>query len=222
VGEVLERHEATVVFEDDLVCVPGTYEYMASALRAYRDHPEVMSVTGWTHPSVTPADVGSSPYFDGRAECWTWGTWARVWQGMDRDAAALAGECERCGIDIHGYGHDLAPMARSEHTGNIWAVRFLYWHIRNGGLCVRPPWSLIEHIGFDARATHETDEARWGNPLLGICPPIPGNWPDPKEHPACRALWKAAYPPPPPRASWPRRTWAKLRRSCAKRLGRQH
>ena len=47
---VFKKNDAAIVFEDDLVCVPGTYQYLCAALRHYRDCPQVMSVTGWTHP----------------------------------------------------------------------------------------------------------------------------------------------------------------------------
>ena len=81
--EVFDRHEQAIVFEDDLICVPGTYRYLSAAMAAYRENPRVMSVTGWTHPRVIPTDITGQPYFDGRAESLVWGTWSRVWRGMD-------------------------------------------------------------------------------------------------------------------------------------------
>ncbi len=124
-----------IIFEDDLICVSGTYDYLCAALEHYRDDHRVMSVTGWTHPLVTPTGVTDQPYFDGRAECWVWGTWARAWEGMlDHDALSLMVMCEKNGIDIFRYGTDLTKMAKVELKQNIWAVRFLYWHIFNHGL----------------------------------------------------------------------------------------
>ena len=67
VSEALERFESVLVWEDDLICVPGTYNYLCSALRAYRNASRVMSVTGWTNRHLIPADVEDHPYFDGRA-----------------------------------------------------------------------------------------------------------------------------------------------------------
>jgi len=71
---------------------------------------------------------------------------------------------------------------------NIWAVRFLYWHILNRGLCLRPPWSMVEHIGFDSEATNTKAESWIKNPPLKRSPPIPAEWPGPVEHPACSRL----------------------------------
>jgi len=188
VSEILSSHEMCIVFEDDLVCVPGTYLYMSAALNRYRDESRVMSVTGWTHPLVTPTDVADAPYFDGRAECLVWGTWARAWQGMDQDAKSLMLACEAQGIDRNKYGSDLPQMAEGELRRNIWAVRWLYHHIAHGGLCMRPPWSMVEHIGFDSQATNSTDGSKLVNPPLKPCPPLPTEWPRPVEHPQCPSL----------------------------------
>ena len=188
VSAVLSEHEAAIIVEDDLVCVPGTYDYLCAALEHYRDDPRVMSVTGWTHPLVTPSDITDQPYFDGRAECWIWGSWARAWQGMQEDAKTLMKRCEAEGFDVYRYGADLPSMAKAELRMNIWAVRFLYLHILNRGLCLRPPWSIVEHIGFDADATNTKAESWVKTPPLKPSPPIPTQWPEPVEHPACGRL----------------------------------
>ncbi len=192
VTEVLTRHEAAIIFEDDLVCVPGTYDYVCAVLEHYRDDPRVMSVTGWTHSIVTPSNIAEHPYFDGRAECWVWGTWARAWKGMETDAKTLVEKCKAQGIDVYRYGADLVGYANSELQRNIWAVRFLYWHILNHGLCLRPPWSMVEHVGFDADATNASNESWLSNTPLKQCPPLPERWPDSVENPECPGLWQQA------------------------------
>lgn len=209
VTAVLERHPALIVFEDDLVCVPGTYNYLSAALQQYQDDERVLSVTGWTHPRVVPPGSGAQPYFDGRAESWVWGTWGRVWPGMQADAMTLLQACRARGVDIDRYGADLPQMAAQEAARNIWAVRWLYLHILHGGLCLRPPHSLVEHIGFDATATNAAGADYWANPPLQPCPPLPQPWPAPVEHPACAARWRRAVDP---RRMPLRRAAAKLRR----------
>ena len=189
VEEALERHESVLVFEDDLECAPGTYAFLCAALEAYRGDPAVMSVTGWTHPRVTPAGV-ETPYFDGRAECWTWGTWRRAWKGMDRSARELLLECERNGIDSYRYGRDLVQMAAIERQRNIWAVRWSYHHILRGGLCLRPPRSLVNHFGLGEGATNAGGADEWTVPELRPCPPVPTVWPRAVEHPDCARLWR--------------------------------
>lgn len=193
VTEVLHKHKSAIIFEDDLVCVPGTYDYLCAALQHYQDDSRVMSVTGWTHQLVTPKGITDQPYFDGRAECWIWGTWARAWKGMDTDAKTLMEKCKTQGIDIYRFGADLSAMAEVELQQNIWAVRFLYWHILNSGLCLRPPWSMVEHIGYDTSATNARNESWLRNWPLKPCPSIPKQWPDPVEHPACSRLHQKVW-----------------------------
>jgi len=195
IAEVLKKHQAVIVFEDDLICVKGTYQYLEAALRHYSDDPRVMSVTGWTHPRVVPSGVTDQPYFDGRAEGWNPGIWNRAWEGMEHDAMAMVRQCKSRGIDINRCGYDLIGMAKRERKQNIWAVRLLYHHILKGGLCLRPPWSMVEHIGHGKEATNVKAEGDWEstNPPLKSCPPIPSDWPEPEEHPGCEGLRAAAY-----------------------------
>ncbi len=198
VTEALETHEAVLVWEDDLICVPGTYAYLCRALEAYRDDRRVTSVTGWTNRHVTPADAGDRPYFDGRAECWVWGTWRRAWAGMAGETALQKLAAARAwGVPPAKYGGDLPYMAKQEEARNIWAVRFLYHHLQHGGLCMRPPWSLVEHIGFDPRATNAAGVGSWlANGPLRPCPPLPSAWPEPVENPRCAALHRRMCPRP--------------------------
>lgn len=195
VSEVAGRHEAFIVWEDDLVGVPGTYAWLSAALQAYANDERVMSVTAWTHPRVTPTGVGEAPYFDPRAECWVWGAWERSWRGMTEATALekMAGAARR-GVAADACGADLPAMARAEARKNIWAVRWLYHHLARGGLCVRPPWSMVENIGFDAQATHAAAALGWDQPVLRAAPPVPRAWPEPREHPDCRRLWRQANP----------------------------
>lgn len=195
VDEVAARHEAFIVWEDDLICVPGTYAWMCAALRHYAGDPRVMSVSAWTHPRVTPAGTGDHPYFDARADCWVWGAWARSWAGMTAETAeAKMRLAARRGVAPGAHGADLPQQAVYEQRRNIWAVRWLYHHLQHGGLCLRPPWSMVEHIGFDAGATNAAGSEEWANPPLRPVPPVPAAWPEPVVHPACRDLWQAAYP----------------------------
>lgn len=192
VTEVATQHGTFIVWEDDLVCVPGTYDWICAALRHYADDLRVMSVSAWTHPRITPADVAEQPYFDARADCWVWGGYARAWRGMDQPAVEKMAAIRSKGVAADAYGADLPHMAREEARKNIWAVRWLYHHLQQGGLCLRPPWSMVEHIGFDPGATHAGEALGWANPPLAAVPPLPASWPAAIEHPACRRLWPVA------------------------------
>lgn len=187
VTKVLEKEEMVIVVEDDLVFVPGTYQYLCAALEQYKDDFRVMSVTGYTHPELTPSGITTDPYFDGRAECWVWGTYRRAWDGMmDTDSYTLMKLCKQWGIEPERYGDDLPEMAGEGLAKNIWAVRFIYWHIYNQGLCLRPPWSMVDHIGINGT---NVKSVLWENlPNLSTAPPVPEHWPEPAENPECNRL----------------------------------
>lgn len=194
VSEVASKHDAFIVWEEDLICVPGTYQWMTAALRHYAQAEDVFSVSAWTHPRVTPPGVGHEAYLDARADCWVWGAYSRSWVGMDEPAIDKMAAAAGGGIAPDAYGADLPAMARDEARKNIWAVRWLYHHFQRGKLCLRPPWSMVEHIGFDASATNAVGAVEWANPPLRRAPPLPDIWPAPIEHPDCRSIWRQTTP----------------------------
>jgi hypothetical protein len=98
-------------------------------------------------------------------------------------------------------------MGRIERERNIWAVRWLFAHILHEGLCMRPPQSLVEHIGFDDLATNASDGEQWANSLQLSQAPSDRDWPVPAEHPACPSLWKREYGGQP---SIAKRLWRRL------------
>ena len=212
VKEVAAKHDAFIVWEDDLVAVPGTYEWMCAALRHYAADIRVMSATAWTHARVTPRDLGTEPYFDGRAECWVWGAWARSWRGMtDQPAMEKLEAAQNQGVPPDAYGSDLPLMAAAAERQNTWAVRWIYHHLQHGGLCLRPPWSMVDHRGFDSTATNAASAGAWANPPLRPAPAVPSTWPEPRENPECRQLWRVANPPP--RFGLAGRAFRRLRRT---------
>lgn len=192
VTEVLTKHPWAVVFEDDLEFAPGTYRYFCDALRRYRDEPRVMSVTAWTHPRVTPTGLTTDAYFDGRAESWSFATWARAWRGMEQPALTQYARCRAQHVDTYRYGKDLVGMVRAEQRSNLWAVRFAYHHLLHDGLCLRPAKSLVNHVGFDTFATNAPNTQHWLNAELPPRAPRFERWPEPLEAPECPDVWQKA------------------------------
>jgi hypothetical protein len=194
VTRVAERHNQFIVWEDDLISIPGAYAWLDAALSRYAEVDKVGSVTAWTHPRVIPQSANGQPYFDGRAECWVWGTWARAWRGMrEQSAIEKYHALRKKGRSVFEYGADLPVMAMQERRKNIWAVRWLYHHLQNELLCLRPPCSMIEHIGFDSSATNAANATDWANTSL-ICPAVPYEWPAVTENVECRLRWANANP----------------------------
>lgn len=193
VTEVAAGHEAFVVFEDDLVVAPGAWAWLTAALRHYRQDFRVFSITGWSHPRVRPAAHAGGPYFDARAESWSWGGYARSWRGMtEQTALEKMAALQARGIDPATCGRDLPAMARDEAARNLWAVRWLYHHLLHNGLCLRPGEGFVDHAGFDDEATNAKEASGWANAALPVRVEVPTAWPDPVESPECRRLWREA------------------------------
>jgi hypothetical protein len=196
-SEVFLNHEAAIVCEDDLEFVEGTVAYLSQALEYYIDDRRVMSVTGYTNVHITPDDVTNVPYFDGRFECWLWGTWRREWNKIkEYTALEMINIIKARGDDPYYWGGDLPYMAKIEESRNIWAVRMCYLHIINNGLCLRPPWSMVNHIGWGDGSTNCCSKNWEYNGVLKKVPPIPDVWPEPIVNPQCHRLNRKMYKRP--------------------------
>jgi hypothetical protein len=113
---------------------------------------------------------------------------------MDETATAIMAACRQQGIDLEKYGSDLPKMVAEAEQKNLWAVGWFYHHMRHHHLCLRPPRSLVEHIGWDEerRTTSTPAMMAWAKPPSGLCPPLPARWPAPIEHAGCAPLWRQA------------------------------
>src|SRR5271168_4499216 len=103
-------------------------------------------------------------------------------------------ECRVAGLDLEKYGTDMPKMAAESAEKNLWAVGWWYHLLSKGGLCLRPPWSMVEQLCWeeDRSTTTTPSMSAWQNPPLAPAPPIPARWPEPREHPDCARLWKFA------------------------------
>jgi hypothetical protein len=193
VTHVFERHLTAIICEEDLLVAPGAYRYLTAALDHYRDDPRVFSVGAWTHTRVTPAGVGDQPYFSHRVNTLFWGAYAQSWQGMDHGSASeRLARYAAGGGDPASYGADLPLYAAAEDTINHWDARFIADHLARGGLSLCPPWTMVEHLGYDLRATNARSDPTWEAPIKRAAPPIPSIWPAVEEHPEIAALWRRA------------------------------
>ena len=193
VTQVFEQHETAIICEDDLLVAPGAYRYLTAALDHYRDDPRVFSVSAWTHARVTPAGVSDQPFFSRRVNTLFWGAYAQAWRGMDHGTASeRLARYAAVGADPGSYGADLPLYAAAEQTINHWDVRFIVDHLARGGLSLCPPWTMVEHLGYDPRATNARSDPTWDAPIENAAPPIPSVWPTVAEHPEIAALWRRA------------------------------
>lgn len=159
VSEVMERYGRCIVVEDDLIVSKSFLEYMNGMLTEFRDDPRVMQISGYG--ALLSRGLGnyfSDVYLNGRAQSWTWATWADRWATVDWDVTTFPQlrADKRLQRDFCRHGSDLYGMLRDymEGRNNSWFVRFCYSMHLQGRYCVCPVRSLVVNEGFTAEATH--------------------------------------------------------------------
>ena len=157
-SEVLSRHDACIVMEDDMLAAPSFLDFMNAALATYRDRPEVFSVTGYNYPLPIPEGYPEDAYLSYRGSSWGWGTWADRWRKVDwavRDYAQFADGPKLRALFARG-GADLPGMLDLQMQGKIdsWSIRFDYAHCKHDAFCLHPTTSKIQNIGFDGSGVH--------------------------------------------------------------------
>lgn len=164
VTELCERYGRVIVLEDDLVVSPHVLTWFNSALDAYSGNEEVMQVSGHVFgtPGVEKAGTG---FFAPLTTSWGWATWRRAWDRFDPGARgweALATDRSlRSRFDFDGC-YPFSKMLEKQMAGLVdsWAIRW-YWSVFNAqGLVLFPPYSLVQNLGVDDRATHKSLKRR--------------------------------------------------------------
>lgn len=151
IGSILERHDAVIVIEDDIVTDRNFLTFMNACLGTFRDEKRVWHINGWTYP--VEHDTGGSIYFTPLMECWGWATWRDRWSSYRRDPAALVQSWRADqirGFNAGGY-YDYWFDVKRNAWGVVrtWAVFWYATIFAQKGLCVSPPVSMTENIGID-------------------------------------------------------------------------
>jgi hypothetical protein len=174
VTDIVSRHGAVIVLEDDLVTSPHFLRYMNDALELYRDREEVASIHGYIYPVE-----GALPetFFLRGADCWGWATWKRAWELFEPDGAKLLarlrdGKLTKA-FDRDG-SYEYTRMLEDQISGrnDSWAVRWYASAFLADRLTLYPGRSLVQNIGMDALGTHCDVRRRSHPPVSG--PPARG------------------------------------------------
>ena len=158
VSQILERHTACIVMEDDMLSAPSFLEFMNAALQVYRDRQNIFSVTGYNYPLPIPADYREDAYLSYRGSSWGWGTWTDRWRKVDWDVSDY-GQFVDSALDQSLFrrgGDDLPDMLKLQMEGKLdsWSIRFDYAHHKHRAFCLHPVKSKIQNIGFDGSGVH--------------------------------------------------------------------
>ncbi len=156
VSAVLNRHDAVIVVEDDLVVSPFFLRYMNAALACYQDEDRVGSISGFSYPVAAP-----ETFFIRGADCWGWATWRDRWHHYNPDGSKLLAQLNERGLadafDLEG-AMAYTQMLEDQVAGrnDSWAVR---WHAScflRDLLILYPGRTLVQNVGNDGSGIHAT------------------------------------------------------------------
>ncbi len=158
VSDILDRFDKVIVIEDDLITSPSFLTFMNKALNIYQDNPKISSVSGYSLPLSIPPDYLERVYLTYRHSSWGWGTWRRVWRGIDWDVKDYNHfrNDRRARREFNVAGPDMSSMLDMQMAGAMdsWSIRFDYSCFKLGLLSVAPVGNLVINIGFDGTGVH--------------------------------------------------------------------
>lgn len=154
------REPEGIILEDDCLPVPSFFRFCDELLERFREDATVMSIAG--NRFFLGGWQGSGSYTFGRYPfIWGWASWARAWNGYDRDlqlpeeeldaVAALLGSTS---ATRSFWSHAFRQVR--EGSINTWDISWCFHLARRRGRSVYPRRNLVTNIGFGAGATHAT------------------------------------------------------------------
>lgn len=156
VTEVINLHGNVIVLEDDIVTSPGFLKYMNDSLVFYKDHDEVMHISGYMYPHK---ETLPETFFFNVTLCWGWATWSSSWKYFNNDSLDLWNKLQDNNLinKLDNFGKDyLSRQLAQNILGNL-KTWFIKWHasvlLKNGNTLF-PRVSLVNNIGFDSSGVH--------------------------------------------------------------------
>lgn len=158
VGEVLAVYGRVIVLEDDLLVSADFLEFMNDCLAFYQDDPTVGAVSGFCPLDRLPADYREDVFLAHRSSSQGWGTWTRVWDGVDWSAAGIAQLDQDWALRraLNREGNDRYDRLRRQLAGQIdsWSIRFGLSLFLRGLGTIYPVVNRIRNTGYDGSGTH--------------------------------------------------------------------
>ncbi len=175
---VFRRAECAIMLEDDCVPHASFFPYCEELLERYRDHPEVMGITGDNFQGGIQRGAGSY-YFSRLMHVWGWASWRRAWSHYDLRMARWP-ELRSSSWLLDLLGDRATARAWGSifdrvHAGEIdtWDYQWVFAIWVRHGLVVTPNVNLVSNIGAGAEATHTKDAGPWfGMPVEAMDFPL--------------------------------------------------
>ncbi|MBW4564066.1 MAG: sugar transferase [Mojavia pulchra JT2-VF2] len=169
--EALSHYPAVVYLEDDVVPNPYFYDRMCRMLEAYREIPQVFSVTAYANfPSEVRQLISDDFMVSKRVFALGWGTWADRWQDLDLSNY-------KQGYNPFGKFYDIPATIQTKYTivnqffiekekKQDWVITLTLAALYKGYVHITPMASFIHNIGFghpQAKTYSAGGEPAWAN-----------------------------------------------------------
>ena len=151
--------EAGTILEDDCLPSMSFFHYAAELLANYREHPDVMMISGNNFHGSRPGSVDGY-HFTRVPHIWGWATWRRAWQCYDIEMSDLpdflhSGSLANISTDMDVQDYWAKCFIKAyDRKINTWDYQWAFAIFRHQGLCICPDKNLVQNIGFDVNATH--------------------------------------------------------------------
>ena len=146
-----------IILEDDDLAAQDFFKYCQELLERYKKVPNVMSICGYNPLKFT--NLNESYYLSKNLGIWGWASWRDRWQKRNK-CLGIFEKDEKSGEFKKMIKNPIERMImrkrfQSSLGGTIkdWTYSFLYIHLKNKGICIKPKNNLIENIGFGKDAT---------------------------------------------------------------------
>ena len=158
VGRVIERDGRAIVLEDDLLVSEDFLAFMNDCLDFYADDPAVGAVSGFCPLQAMPPGFEGDVFLAMRNASQGWGTWKRVWEGVDWSASGKQRLDRNWAMRraFNREGNDRYDRLRRQMAGKIdsWSVRFGLSLFLRGLGTVYPVVNRVGNTGYDGSGVH--------------------------------------------------------------------
>jgi len=154
---VLGRQGRAIILEDD--CVPAStfFPYCDTLLDRFEANADIVSISGTNlQGRCSRPGIGLTHF----AQIWGWATWARAWEGYDRELKGwdpgFLDDIAREGIIPSFMPESWKDVFKwvSKNSLSTWDVQFWLLALKKRGLTVFPYRNQISNIGAGSGATH--------------------------------------------------------------------
>ncbi len=159
---VFEHVEEAIILEDDCLPDQSFFLFCQELLEKYRNEPRIMQISGYNFASRIEAISDKSYFFSNIGMIWGWATWKRAWQYYDVNISNWP-EIKRSGILKNILGADAIVDHYYHLFDNYYAQKIDSWDSQwflarwlQGGLSAVSKNNLVQNIGFDKEATHNS------------------------------------------------------------------